>query len=56
MVLVLHDVEGMRHEEIAQKLEITVGTSKSQLSKARRALRGLLARADSRKTVSRKKE
>jgi RNA polymerase sigma factor (sigma-70 family) len=42
MVLVLHDVEGMKHEEIAQRLDITVGTSKSQLSKARRALRGLL--------------
>jgi RNA polymerase sigma-70 factor (ECF subfamily) len=44
MVLVLHDVEGMKHEEIAQKLDITTGTSKSQLSKARRALRGLLLR------------
>jgi RNA polymerase sigma factor (sigma-70 family) len=44
MVLVLHDVEGMKHEEIAQRLDITAGTSKSQLSKARRALRGLLVR------------
>jgi RNA polymerase sigma factor (sigma-70 family) len=46
MVLVLHDVEGMKHEEIAQRLDITVGTSKSQLSKARRALRGLLDRSN----------
>ena len=45
VVLVLHDVEGMKHEEIAQKLDITAGTSKSQLSKARRALRGLLVRS-----------
>jgi DNA-directed RNA polymerase specialized sigma24 family protein len=34
----------MKHEEIAQRLDITAGTSKSQLSKARRALRGLLVR------------
>ncbi|MCJ7811401.1 MAG: NAD(P)-binding protein, partial [Dehalococcoidia bacterium] len=31
VVLVLHDVEGMRHEDIAEQLGITVGTSKSQL-------------------------
>jgi RNA polymerase sigma-70 factor (ECF subfamily) len=42
-VLVLHDVEGMKHEDVADKLGITVGTSKSQLSKARQALRVLLA-------------
>jgi RNA polymerase sigma-70 factor (ECF subfamily) len=46
VVLVLHDVEGMKHEEIAQRLDITTGTTKSQLSKARRALRGLLVRPD----------
>ena len=46
MVLVLHDVEGMKHEEIAHRLDITAGTSKSQLSKARRALRGLLDRSN----------
>lgn len=45
MVLVLHDVEGMRHEEIAERLGITAGTSKSQLSRARGALRHLLCRA-----------
>ncbi len=42
-VLVLHDVEGMKHEDVAGQLGITVGTSKSQLSKARQALRTLLA-------------
>jgi RNA polymerase sigma factor (sigma-70 family) len=41
-VLVLHDVEGFTHEEISQQLEIAVGTSKSQLFDARRAVRSLL--------------
>jgi RNA polymerase sigma-70 factor (ECF subfamily) len=43
--LVLHDVEGMTHEDIAAQLGVTAGTSKSQLHRARRALRGLLAPA-----------
>jgi RNA polymerase sigma-70 factor (ECF subfamily) len=38
-VLVLHDVEGHTHEEIARMLGIVAGTSKSQLSRARRSLR-----------------
>lgn len=38
-ILVLHDVEGYRHEEIAELTDITIGTSKSQLSRARRLLR-----------------
>ncbi|OGU00457.1 MAG: hypothetical protein A2085_07060 [Gemmatimonadetes bacterium GWC2_71_10] len=38
-VLVLHDVEGYRHEEIADLLGVSVGTSKSQLFHARRAVR-----------------
>ena len=38
-VFLLHDVEGYRHEEIADLLGIEVGTSKSQLARARRALR-----------------
>jgi RNA polymerase sigma-70 factor (ECF subfamily) len=42
-VLVLHDVEGYTHDEIAAFLEIEPGTSKSQLSRARRAMRRLLA-------------
>ncbi|MBM4188401.1 MAG: RNA polymerase sigma factor [Gemmatimonadetes bacterium] len=37
--IVLHDVEGFSHEEIASLCSIDVGTSKSQLSRARRALR-----------------
>jgi RNA polymerase sigma-70 factor (ECF subfamily) len=38
-VFVLHDVEGYRHEEIANLLGLAVGTSKSQLHRARMALR-----------------
>ena len=41
-VLILHDVEGYRHDEIAEKLGITAGTSKSQLFHARRAMRAQL--------------
>jgi RNA polymerase sigma factor (sigma-70 family) len=41
-VLLLHDVEGYTHEEIAGRLEIAAGTSKSQLFHARRALRRML--------------
>jgi len=43
-VFVLHDVEGHEHEEIAKLLGCSVGTSKSQLHKARMKLRGLLKR------------
>lgn len=43
-VIVLHDVEGWTHEEIADRLEVTVGTSKSQLFSARRRMRELLTR------------
>jgi RNA polymerase sigma factor (sigma-70 family) len=42
-VFVLHEVEGFTHEEIAARLGIEVGTSKSQLSRARRALRSYLS-------------
>jgi RNA polymerase sigma-70 factor (ECF subfamily) len=42
-VFLLHDVEGYTHEEIAQRLGITAGGSKSQLFKARAKLRTLLA-------------
>jgi RNA polymerase sigma-70 factor (ECF subfamily) len=42
-VFVLHDVQGWKHEEIARMLGCTVGTSKSQLFKARVRLRGFLA-------------
>ena len=42
-VLVLHDVEGHTHEEIAAMLEIETVTSRSQLHRARRRLRETLS-------------
>lgn len=42
-VFVLHDVEGYTHEEIAQMLGVTTGTSKAQLHRARGKLREALA-------------
>lgn len=41
-VFVLHDVEGYTHDEIADLLGLSPGTSKSQLSRARLALRRAL--------------
>lgn len=43
-VLLLHDLEGYKHQEIAELLGTTTGTSKSQLFHARRSLRSLLLR------------
>ncbi|WP_108470466.1 RNA polymerase sigma factor [Rhodanobacter thiooxydans] len=41
-VLVLHDIEGWKHEEIAAELDMAVGTSKAQLHRARGLLRKVL--------------
>ena len=43
-VFVLHDVEGYKHREIAERMDITAGTSKSQLHRARMILRRHLDR------------
>jgi RNA polymerase sigma-70 factor (ECF subfamily) len=43
-VLVLHDVEGYKHDEIAEIMGISAGTSKSQLHRARMILRRYLDR------------
>ena len=43
-VFVMHDVEGFKHEEIAQHLGISAGTSKAQLHRARMMLRRHLTR------------
>jgi len=43
LVLVLHDVEGMKHREIAQHLDIPEGTSKTHLSNARKGLREMMS-------------
>jgi RNA polymerase sigma-70 factor (ECF subfamily) len=42
MVFILHDIEGYDHEEIGKILGCAVGTSKSQLHKARLRLRQFL--------------
>src|SRR5258705_776272 len=44
MVFVLHDVEGFKHEEIADLLGVTSGTTKAQLHRARMILRRHLNR------------
>jgi RNA polymerase sigma-70 factor (ECF subfamily) len=38
-IFVLHDVEGHKHREIAELLDITTGTSKRQLHRARMLMR-----------------
>lgn len=42
-VVVMHDVEGFTHEEIAGTLGVAVGTSRARLSRARERLRAELA-------------
>ncbi len=44
-IFVLHDVEGYKHHEIATLLEISAGTSKAQLHRARLMLRRQLRRS-----------
>lgn len=41
-VFLLHDVQGYTHEEIAEMLDVSAGTSKSQLHRARMSLRKYL--------------
>jgi RNA polymerase sigma-70 factor (ECF subfamily) len=43
LILVLHDIEGYEHQEIATLLGCTMGNTKSQLHKGRLKLRKLLA-------------
>jgi RNA polymerase sigma-70 factor, ECF subfamily len=43
-VFVLHDVEGYKHAEIAERTGVATGTSKAQLHRARRLLREALKR------------
>jgi RNA polymerase sigma-70 factor (ECF subfamily) len=47
MVFVLYSVEGYKHQEIAEMLDISVNTSKSQLFKARRWLQKRLKEKNS---------
>ena len=43
-VFTLHDVEGYKHEEIAEMLGVTTGATKAQLHRARLLLREALSR------------
>lgn len=42
LVLVLHDIDGYKHDEIAEMLEIAPGTSKARLSRGRTMMRTAL--------------
>jgi RNA polymerase sigma-70 factor (ECF subfamily) len=46
-IFVLHDVEGHKHHEIATLLDISIGTSKAQLHRARMMLRKHLVNSKS---------
>jgi len=44
MTFVLHDIEGYKHHEISEMMDIEVGTSKAHLHRARKMLREELAK------------
>lgn len=52
-VFVLCDIEGFNHEEVAKLLGCSIGTSKSQLHRARMRLRQLLVSGHSGKAIQR---
>lgn len=45
LIFVMHDVEGYKHREIAETLDIPVGTSKAKLARAHQELRKTLGMA-----------
>ena len=47
-VIVLRDIEGLSYEELAQTLDVPLGTVKSRLFRARNALRGRIIAAQAR--------
>ncbi|MCH8317914.1 MAG: RNA polymerase sigma factor [Bacteroidetes bacterium] len=47
----LYAVEGFSHKEIAEKLQINIGTSKSQLFRAKRLLQGWVLQLDEEKEI-----
>jgi RNA polymerase sigma-70 factor (ECF subfamily) len=47
-LVILHDLKGLTHREVAQRLGVTVNTSRSQLYQAHRKLRDSLADTDMR--------
>jgi RNA polymerase sigma-70 factor, ECF subfamily len=54
-IFVLHEVEGYEHHEIARRLRCSVGTSKSQLHKAKTRMRELLGLNGLRNTLPQNK-
>ena len=44
LVFILHEVEGYKHREIAERLGVAVGTVKAQLHRARKFLQEVLER------------
>jgi RNA polymerase sigma-70 factor (ECF subfamily) len=44
-LVLLHDLKGLSHKEVAERLGVTVNTSKSQLYRAHRKLRAILTGA-----------
>ncbi len=55
-VFILHDIEGYEHVEISELMGCSVGTSKSQLHKARLKLRELLEQAPRKESAPRRSE
>lgn len=53
MIYDMHEIGGMQHSEIAQKLNCTIGNSKSQLFKARNVLREELSKKRSKSGIFR---
>jgi RNA polymerase sigma-70 factor (ECF subfamily) len=51
-IFLLHDFLGYKHDEIAAALGCAIGTSKSQLHKARMRLRGIIKNGSSTKPLS----
>lgn len=52
-IVMLHDVEGWKHREIAERLELPSGTVRSHLHFARKALREALGPRDERPALER---
>src|SRR6267142_6726791 len=51
--IIMHDIEGLQHSEIAEMRGRSVGTSKSQLHKGRAMLRALITQGRARQQVDR---
>lgn len=54
LIFNLYVVEGYSHEEIAKKLDISIGTSKSQLSRAKSLLINYIEKFSAEKTIIQK--